>query len=154
MAEYLPLFPLSSVVFPNETLRLYIFEPRYKQLINECLENKSNFGLPAILNNQVVNIFTEVGIVNLDRVYEGGEMDIQIKGIRRAKILRFDSVASGKLYPGGEISWLDSDERGNPEMQKAVYDLFIELNNALGFKREKISIAQNCTLSLLGTMSG
>ena len=141
MAEYLPLFPLGSVVFPKESLRLYIFEPRYKQLINECLENQKTFGIPPLLDKEVVDIFTEVRITSLDRVYEGGEMDVQIEGVRRARIVHFDAVAPGKLYPGGEIEWLDSDERGNPEMQKSVYDLFIELNNALGFKREKFSVA-------------
>ena len=139
MAEYLPLFPLNSVVFPGETLRLYIFEPRYKQLIKECSDQGNTFGIPPIMDNQVVNIFTEVELSRIDRTYEGGEMDIHVKGIRRAKILRYDEVAPGKLYPGGEIAWLDSDERGNPELQELVFNLFVELNNALGFQRVELS---------------
>ena len=138
MADYLPLFPLSSVVFPGEKLRLYIFEPRYKQLINDCRDQNGTFGIPPVLKDQIVNVFTEVQLLSVDRVYEGGEMDIQVEGIRRAKILRYDQTAPGKLHPGGEIAWLDSDERGNPELQQSVYDLFLELNHALGFSREEL----------------
>ena len=34
--RFLPLFPLELVVFPGEFLKLHIFEPRYRQLIQEC----------------------------------------------------------------------------------------------------------------------
>jgi len=139
MSEYLPLFPLSSVIFPGEQLRLYIFESRYKQLINEAHERSSTFGIPPVLENQILGVFTEVGLTQIDRVYEGGEMDIQVTGIRRAKILRFDEIAPNKEYPGGEIEWLDSDERSDSSLQKTVYELLNELNEVLGFKREKIA---------------
>jgi Lon protease-like protein len=34
----LPLFPLDVVLFPGAPLPLHIFEPRYKEMIGECLE--------------------------------------------------------------------------------------------------------------------
>ena len=37
----LPLFPLNSVLFPGMPLRLYIFEERYKTMMNECIDNQS-----------------------------------------------------------------------------------------------------------------
>jgi len=48
MARRLRLFPLNSVLFPGAVLNLHIFEPRYKQMINECLESGEGFGVALI----------------------------------------------------------------------------------------------------------
>ncbi len=47
----LPLFPLQSIFFPGETVPLHIFEPRYKQLINDCKNEAITFGIPVFINN-------------------------------------------------------------------------------------------------------
>lgn len=44
----LPLFPLNTVLFPGATLHLHVFEPRYKQMISECLERGEAFGVTLI----------------------------------------------------------------------------------------------------------
>ncbi len=49
MENYLPLFPLNLVAFPNEALNLHIFEPRYKQLIRDVLELKQTLGYHPML---------------------------------------------------------------------------------------------------------
>jgi Lon protease-like protein len=46
MTNFVPIFPLSIVVYPGETLNLHIFEPRYKQLIADCFANKKPFRDP------------------------------------------------------------------------------------------------------------
>src|SRR5258708_5573285 len=48
MTKALPIFPLNTVLFPNALLPLHIFEPRYKQMISDCLEKKSLFGVALI----------------------------------------------------------------------------------------------------------
>jgi len=48
MSRRLRLFPLNAVLFPGAVLNLHIFEPRYKQLINECLESGESFGVSLI----------------------------------------------------------------------------------------------------------
>jgi Lon protease-like protein len=48
MSRRLRLFPLNSVLFPGAVLNLHIFEPRYKQMINECLESGEGFGVALI----------------------------------------------------------------------------------------------------------
>jgi Lon protease-like protein len=48
MSRRLRLFPLNAVLFPGAVLNLHIFEPRYKQLINECLESGEAFGVSLI----------------------------------------------------------------------------------------------------------
>jgi Lon protease-like protein len=44
----LRLFPLNAVLFPGAVLNLHVFEPRYKQMINECLESGECFGVALI----------------------------------------------------------------------------------------------------------
>lgn len=44
----LPLFPLQTVLFPGIPLRLHIFEERYKQMINLCLDSQTPFGVVLI----------------------------------------------------------------------------------------------------------
>ena len=48
MSRRLRLFPLNSVLFPGAVLNLHVFEPRYKQMINECLESGEGFGVALI----------------------------------------------------------------------------------------------------------
>ncbi len=44
----IPLFPLNTVLFPGGPLKLRIFEPRYLELVSECLRNQSAFGICLI----------------------------------------------------------------------------------------------------------
>ena len=45
LSDPLPLFPLQSVLFPGALLGLKVFEPRYLDLVTDCLRNKSPFGV-------------------------------------------------------------------------------------------------------------
>lgn len=47
-AYELPLFPLDTVLFPGMPLHLHIFEERYKQMINLCIERSVSFGVVLI----------------------------------------------------------------------------------------------------------
>ena len=47
MTNFIPIFPLSIVVYPGEELNLHIFEPRYKQLITESYQANRSFGIPV-----------------------------------------------------------------------------------------------------------
>ena len=48
MSARLRLFPLNAVLFPGAALNLHVFEPRYKQMIGECLEAGESFGVVLI----------------------------------------------------------------------------------------------------------
>ena len=81
MINFIPIFPLGIVVFPEEVLNLHIFEPRYKQLVNDCYAEAKSFGIPTVLENGVNELGTLVEIVEIVEVYEDGKMDIRTKGI-------------------------------------------------------------------------
>ena len=83
MTNFIPIFPLSIVVYPGEELNLNIFEPRYKQLISECVTAKKPFGIPAVTGNNMNELGTLVEITELTKTYDNGEMDIRTKGQKR-----------------------------------------------------------------------
>ena len=70
MHDFLPLFPLKLVVYPGEQLNLHIFEPRYKQLIREAEHNGTTFGIPAFIEENVMDIGTEIKLLSIEKRHE------------------------------------------------------------------------------------
>jgi Lon protease-like protein len=110
MQKFLPLFPLNLVVYPMEALNLHIFEPRYRTLINECLDNETTFGIPAFINGKLPGFGTEVRITALSKKYDDGRMDIRTEGLRVFRILDFQNPMTFKPYSGGHLEMLPEPE--------------------------------------------
>ena len=87
MTNFIPIFPLSVVLYPGEALNLHIFEPRYKELVKECSNNSKPFGVPAVINGNVAEFGTLVMIEQIVKEYDNGEMDIVTKGTVVFRIL-------------------------------------------------------------------
>lgn len=113
MDSFLPFFPLKLVAFPDERLNLHIFEPRYKQLIQECIEEDKNFGIPVYQGNEIKDFGTEMKVTRLVREYPTGEMDINTVGVRAFKIHSFEEQVKGKLYAGGKVSYIENISDGS-----------------------------------------
>lgn len=107
---HLPMFPLNLVAYPHEQLNLHIFEPRYKQLINDCIANDSTFGIPTYIDKKLMPFGTEVMVKKIVKTYEGGEMDINTVGLRIFKLETFENPIEGKIYAGGEVSYVSHEE--------------------------------------------
>ena len=54
--DLLPIFPLELVLFPETPLPLHIFEPRYKEMIGECLERHEPFGVVRAVEKGLAEI--------------------------------------------------------------------------------------------------
>ncbi|MEI2755888.1 MAG: LON peptidase substrate-binding domain-containing protein [Chitinophagaceae bacterium] len=80
MTNFIPIFPLGVVVYPGEKLNLHVFEPRYKQLIVECHNQKKLFGIPVVINNKLKEYGSLVEISELSKIFDNGEMDIKTTG--------------------------------------------------------------------------
>lgn len=88
MAEdLLPLFPLKLVALPKSRIPLHIFEDRYKEMIGEALESKSEFGIVLASEQGIVNIGCAVFVEKVLKRYDDGRMDILCQGSRRFEIV-------------------------------------------------------------------
>lgn len=99
----LPIFPLSVLPIPNERIPLHIFEPRYKQLLEDVEKDKLKFG---IYYSHGLNKDRLGGIVELEAItrhYEKGESDIIVKCVDTFILTRFYNKMLPKLYPGGLV---------------------------------------------------
>ena len=66
----LALFPLDVVLFPGAPLPLHIFEPRYKEMISECLEQKRPFGMVRAQKDSLAEVGCTAVILNVLKKYE------------------------------------------------------------------------------------
>lgn len=143
MQKYLPLFPLNVVVFPGEKLNLHIFEPRYKQLINDCLEGDSTFGIPTYIDNGVGVYGTEIKLLSMEKKYESGELDIRTQGMGIFKILEFERTAPGKLYAGGKVEEVENLDDEDIVIKVQIQEKLQELYAALGIDTLYMDLPEN-----------
>ena len=136
MTNFVPVFPLSLVVYPGEHLNLHIFEPRYKQLINDCYSNNKPFGIPVVLNNQVAEMGTLTYVREIVQVYEDGKMDIRTEGSRVFRILELVNSIPDKLYSGAIVNYPENDEQRNSTMVMRVLKSLRELHQHLNAQKD------------------
>lgn len=127
MDRLLPLFPLKLVAYPGEQLNLHVFEARYKQMINECFENRMTFGIPAFIEGKVMDTGTEMQIISVQKTYENGEMDIKTEGVGIFKIDVFHRQAPDKLYAAGQVQAIPFEQRGKGVYGEAIIEKVKEL---------------------------
>ena len=105
----LPLFPLHSIICPGGLMRLRIFEPRYLDMVKNCLRNNSAFCIVAAAPDNKLpfaSIATVMKISHAD-VTTVGLMMIDCIGQHRIKIHSFTQQADGLLI--GDISDIAND---------------------------------------------
>jgi Lon protease-like protein len=112
----LPLFPLNTVLFPGGTLPLHIFEERYKQMMGECIEQRTPFGVVLIKSGPEVGGPAEPHSVGttarISRVQEleGGRLNLVAVGVERFRIL---TITQSQPYMRAEVAMLE-DADGDP----------------------------------------
>jgi len=131
MTNFIPIFPLGIAVFPYEKLNLHIFEPRYKQLINDTIQSKKPFGIPVVLNGKISEIGTLVEVVEISKTYENGEMDIKTRGISIFNILEIIREIPEKLYSGAIVSYPTNNTNAMPSLIEKIKDEITLLHNIL-----------------------
>lgn len=110
MTNFIPIFPLGIVVYPGEKLHLHIFEPRYKQLINDCHALGKPFGITTVLPGKQPDLGTLVSITEIVKVYDNGEMDIKTEGKSIFRVLEVIRSVPDKLYHGAIVTHLENSE--------------------------------------------
>jgi Lon protease-like protein len=106
--EKLPLFPLNTVLFPGQLLPLHIFEPRYRQMIGECIQHGQAFGVVLIRSGAEVgdaaepyDVGTTAHIVQVESEADG-RLNILCVGQAR---FRIEQLLHDKAYLSGQVEW-------------------------------------------------
>jgi len=136
LTNFIPIFPLGIVVYPGEKLNLHIFEPRYKQLINECHNAQKPFGVPTVIQNKIQDVGCMVEITELSKVHENGEMDIKTKGVKVFRILEIIKDIPDKLYSGAIVNYPDNYKKVNVEVMRKLLKSVEELHQILKVSKE------------------
>ena len=120
--ERIPLFPLNVVLLPGAELPLHIFEPRYREMVKNCLEEESEFGMLLALPYGVARVGCTAEILEVAKRYEDGRMDILTIG--RAKFRVVELFPENPLTEG-QVDYLEDREApGNPRVTRELVELF------------------------------
>ena len=136
MTNFIPIFPLNIVIYPGESLNLHIFEPRYKQLITECVAAKKSFGIPAVIDNKIQDYGTLIRIEEVTTVHENGEMDIKTLGEKVFRVLEVIKDVPDKLYSGAIVTYPENLDKGNSELMRRVVNSIRELHRLLNVQKD------------------
>jgi Lon protease-like protein len=117
VAERLPLFPLGTVLFPGSAMPLHVFEPRYRQLVEDLLSGPE----PRLFGVVAIRAGHEVGADNLRALYDvgcvaevrqverapDGRFAVLVVGTRRFRLLEVDRTLP---YLQADVDLLDEPE--------------------------------------------
>lgn len=120
MTNFISIFPLNIIVYPNEKLNLHIFEPRYIQLVNDCFANKKSFGIITVIDEKISDFGTLVEVEEVVKIYDNGKMDITTKGLRVFVVLELIKTIPDKLYNGAIVNYPDNAEYINYKLMSKV----------------------------------
>ncbi|MDT8305198.1 MAG: LON peptidase substrate-binding domain-containing protein [Anaerolineae bacterium] len=123
MTFELPLFPLQTVLFPGMPLALHIFEPRYRQMVGECLRERQPFGVVLIREgDEVGDVLVEPFPIGCTaeiaqmQPLEDGRMQLLVIGRERFRILQ---LHHDQPYLTGTVEDFPLQD-GGPENHAAV----------------------------------
>src|SRR5665213_309694 len=86
--EELGLFPLGIVLLPSEHVPLHIFEPRYRELIAECLDEQQEFGVIYADGDGVREVGTRARVIDVLEEFADGRLNVVVEGGARFRVER------------------------------------------------------------------
>jgi Lon protease-like protein len=140
----LPLFPLDVVLFPGTPLPLHIFEPRYKEMIGECLAQNRPFGVVRAVEQGLAEVGCTAEIVTVVKEYPDGRLDLVSEGRSRFELVRVNQERS---FMRAEVLMIEDEPGTSPkeDISRAV-QLHSELLAIVGAKQD-LSVADPSLLS-------
>jgi Lon protease-like protein len=122
----LGLFPLPIVLVPTERIPLHIFELRYRELIEECVENETEFGFVLATGDGAVHeIGTRASVLEVLEVLDDGRMNVVVEGGERFRLLE---LTSGRTFTTGIVEEVvDDDDPPSPTDVERALEVFREL---------------------------
>ena len=154
----IPLFPLEIVVYPGQTVPLYVFEDRYKEMIADCEPEGGGefapFGISFVDEGEISEVGCTAVVSEIAKRHADGSMHVVTVGRQRYRTL---GVIQEKTYLQGRVELLeDAGGSGDPALAREAADAWCELlslaapgaaGKVVG-EAPAFEIAANCGLDL------
>jgi Lon protease-like protein len=113
------LFPLNLVLVPGEQAPLHIFEPRYRELIAECLDRGRDFGLVLEDDDGMREVGTRCSVVEVLDHFPDGRLNVVVEARERVQLLE---MTQGRAFQTAEIENLpdESDDPSEDEIEECL----------------------------------
>jgi Lon protease-like protein len=135
--EEIGLFPLGIVLLPGERVPLHIFEPRYRELIGECLAEEREFGLVLDDESGMREVGTSAAVIEVLERFDDGRMNVVVEGRDRFRVVR---ETGGRSFRTAEVSPLgDAAEAPTAEEVDRCVAAYRRLAEAAGAEPEEPS---------------
>jgi Lon protease-like protein len=123
------LFPLPIVLVPTERIPLHIFEPRYRELIQECIETDGEFGLVLATGDGAVHeIGTRARVTTVLEELPDGTMNVAVEGGLRFRLLE---LKRGRSFQSGIVEDVaDEDDPASDDDTERALEVFRALAEA------------------------
>jgi ATP-dependent Lon protease len=125
--DRIPLFPLNVVLLPGAILPLHIFEPRYRQMVRRCVDEKCEFGVLLALPKGIVRVGCSAEVTEVMKRYNDGRMDILTVGrspFRIVDLVNGEGYAKDELLEG-DVDFLDDrDNRTDARTRNDLMQLY------------------------------
>src|SRR5712691_7486526 len=129
------LFPLGIVLLPTERVPLHIFEPRYKELIGECLEDDSDFGLVYADEDGVREVGTRARVTEVIDRLDDGRLNVLVEGGER---FRVEGLTRGRSFLTAEVEAVEDDDGGPGRAASRAVGSFRALAALAGAEPEEL----------------
>jgi Lon protease-like protein len=141
LPRLLPLFPLDLVLLPGTSLPLHIFEPRYKEMIGECLDEHRPFGIVRAQSEGIALVGCTAEILEVVRRYPDGRLDILAEGHDRFEVTQ---VSQEREFLQAEVVYF-SDEPALPTRDRIerMQELHQQLVALSGEKKESPQLSDS-----------
>ena len=137
----LPLFPLELVLLPGTPLPLHIFEPRYKEMIRECIAAEAPFGVVRAFEEGIAEVGCTAEIITVTKEYPDGRMDLICEGRKCFEVVE---VNRDRSFLQAEVRIVPDDpgDSGQEERVKAI-QLHLEILSLAGAVQDLSAADQN-----------
>ena len=125
------LFPLGIVLLPTEQVPLHIFEPRYRDLITQCLDDGREFGLVFADEDGLRAIGTRAAVTEVLERFDDGRLNIVVEGGDRFRLVEVherETFHTGETEP--VVDQLDPADEETKEQALALFRRLVELTGS------------------------
>jgi len=127
--DRIPIFALEAVLLPGAALPLHIFEPRYKLMIQRCIDNKSAFGVLLKRGEEPVAIGCTAAVSEVVQTYDDGRSDIVTVGQR---IFAVKETFDDQPYTEATVEYLrDEPHAISKEAEERLWNLCVSCHKIL-----------------------